>query len=171
MSLHKLHCDYEFHSAFPLYPASASVRIYNRLQDWKNAAESGIISAKEDTNSSRGANPLLLLRRVIAPIFILLLMAASVNGQQRSGISDNPQQMIGSDQMDCAYLRNALRANQERVKRLQNAADATSPLNGSSSNGDLKPPAADLTYELKVLDHDNAEVEKCVAWNRRPMQV
>ena len=125
----------------------------------------------EDTNSSRGANPLRLLRRVITPIFILLLMTASANGQQPSGISDLPKQMIGSDQMDCEYLRRALQATQERVKRLQNAAGATSSLNDSSSNGDLKPPAANLTYELKVLNHDSTEVDKCLAWNQRAQKV
>lgn len=71
--------------------------------------------------------------------------------------------------MDCTYLSNALQATEGRVKRDENTVGATSQLEGPSTNGEPKVPAVDLQYELKVLEHDKAELDKCIAWNERAM--
>ena len=112
---------------------------------------------------------------VVAMIFISCLMAASANGQQKDipvafmQLSQDSQQSRSqtpvSGQIECAYLENALRAAEHRVERDERIVTTNSgPVNGSAT-GDPKLPVFDLQYELKILEHDKAELDKCLAWN------
>lgn len=76
-------------------------------------------------------------------------------------------QMPAMGRKDCAYLGDALRATEQRVEHDKNIVTSTSHPDGSSTAGDPKVSAGDLQYDLKVLEHDKAEFDKCVAWIER----
>jgi hypothetical protein len=54
------------------------------------------------------------------------------------------------------------------VERDERLLTANSPSESTSSAEDLKIPAVDLQYDLKVLEHDKAELDKCLTWDDRP---
>jgi hypothetical protein len=141
--------------------------------------------------------------RLVSLIFIVLLMAQSLNGQQSIGVVEQPQArrpfiasrmkrklvdalfvqvasahlsqdsqqtrspMPASGPKDCAYLRDALRAIEQRVERDENIVTLTPDPDGSSTTGNPKAPTNDLRYDLKLLEHNKAELDKCVAWMER----
>ena len=86
-------------------------------------------------------------------------------------LSQDPQQsrsqMPASGRTNCAYLGDALRATELRVERNQRIVTTNSHPEGNSTTEDPKVLAVDLQYDLKVLEHDKAELDKCLAWNER----
>lgn len=77
-----------------------------------------------------------------------------------------------SGQIPCANLREALRVSQLRVERDERTA---APASASSASGperdsaakDPGHPAIDLQYDLKILEHAEAELNKCLAASNR----
>jgi hypothetical protein len=128
--------------------------------------ECGMIGAMEDGNSKWGCIGLRSLTFLVPSVIVLFLCAISTNGQQAPEGSGRPRQTTLSGQMGCTYLRNALQATERRINNDENASIASSQLDHTSSTGS-KPTMVDRQYELKVLDHDKAELDKCVAWNLR----
>ena len=76
-------------------------------------------------------------------------------------------QMPASTQMDCGYLRTALSAAEQLVEHDERIVTTDSGPDGNSATGDPKLPIAKLQYELKVLEHNKAELDKCLVWNER----
>jgi hypothetical protein len=78
-------------------------------------------------------------------------------------------QIPASGRKDCGYLEDALRATEQRVEQDKNIVKSTSQRDANSAKDDPKVPAIVLQYDLKVLEHDQAELDKCVAWIDRAM--
>jgi hypothetical protein len=108
-----------------------------------------------------------------------LLVAASANGRQ--GVAAPPAQVPqessqpemrvpASVRMDCTYLGNALRATEQRIDRDERFVAANPQPESPLRTGNLKAPAVNLAYDRKLLEHDRAEMDKCVAWNERAKQ-
>jgi hypothetical protein len=76
-------------------------------------------------------------------------------------------QMPASGRADCGYLVAALRATEQRLERDKRIVATNYHPEGDSATGVPKGPAVDLQYDLKVLEHAKAELDKCLAWNER----
>jgi Fungal chitosanase of glycosyl hydrolase group 75 len=101
-------------------------------------------------------------RKSVDSLFVLIASRQLLQDSQQSR-----SQIPVSGRKDCAYLGDALRATEQRVERDENIVTSTSHPDGNSTTGDPKVPAVDLQYDLKVLEHDKAELDKCVAWIER----
>jgi hypothetical protein len=116
------------------------------------------------------------VRTFAALLSNFLLVAAFVNGQQGvaaapAQISQEPSQpemrVLASVRMDCTYLDNALLATERRVERDERIVATNPQPESASTTGNPKLPAVNLEYDRKLLEHDKAELDKCVAWNER----
>lgn len=108
-----------------------------------------------------------------------LLVAASLNGQQGAPVAparisqelSQPEMRVPpSARMDCTYLGKALRATEQRVERAQSIVAMNPQPESASTTGNPKVPAVNLEYDRKLVEHDKAELDKCVAWNERAKQ-
>lgn len=101
-------------------------------------------------------------------IFVLLLIAATVNGQQSSDIGQHTSAGTAlSDQTECIYLRDALQAAEQRVEYDQGIIRTNASPARNSSIEDPKIPVVDLQYDRETLEHAKAELAKCLTWNER----
>jgi hypothetical protein len=72
-----------------------------------------------------------------------------------------------SGQIPCANLREALRASERRMERDERTAASTSDHERDSTAKDPGHPAIDLQYDRKILEHSEAELDKCWAASNR----
>jgi glycosyl hydrolase group 75 (putative chitosanase) len=131
--------------------------------------------------------------RLVSFIFIAFTLAASINAEAGDSLnagrmkrhsvnalvlsaastpishdsSQSQPQMPAPGQADCGYLENALRAIEQRVERDERIVTTDYNLQDKPTTEGSRVPAIDLQYVLKVLEHDKAELDKCLAWNER----
>ncbi len=72
-----------------------------------------------------------------------------------------------SGQITCANLMVALKASKLRVERDERIATTTSGPDRDSAAKDPSHPAIDLQYDLKILEHAEAELNKCLVESNR----
>jgi hypothetical protein len=107
-------------------------------------------------------------------------MAACVSGQvrvastQRSQAAPQPHsQMPVLARMNCSNIGDALRAAElsveidKRVVTTNPNPEATSASRDSKTIADSNFSAADFQFDLKLLEHDELELDKCLEWNER----
>jgi hypothetical protein len=68
-----------------------------------------------------------------------------------------------SGQIPCANLREALQAYEQRMERDERTAASTSDHERDSATKDPNHPAIDLQYDRKIVEHNEAELNKCRA--------
>jgi hypothetical protein len=98
-----------------------------------------------------------------------VLFVQVVPTQLSHGFQQIRSQIPASVRSNCGYLEDALRATEQRVEQEKNIVKSTSQRDANSAKDDPKVPTIDLQYDLKVLEHDKAELDKCAAWIERTM--